>query len=99
MIQNSIKWRSFLQKPQNKLAFNGQNSEHIGTYIRLHRLNHHLSQYDLANMLNVSRQAIYAWEKCKRIPSRHHFEELSYILDMPYDQYYPLYLRSKRTPS
>lgn len=72
-----------------------ENDDHIGNYIKLHRLNHKLTQEELAELIGVTRQSIYAYETCRRVPSRRHMEDISYYLDMPYEQYYAIYITSK----
>src|SRR5690625_7406367 len=58
----------------------------IGEQIRMLRKNKNLSQEQLGNKLNVSRQAVYKWESDKGYPDIQKLIALSELFDISVDE-------------
>lgn len=56
-------------------------TKELGRFIKNKRLEKHISQNELANMLHVSRAAVSKWETGINIPGLFNLKELSKILE------------------
>lgn len=62
------------------------NPQKIGEFIKTLRIENNMSQTDLANTLNISRQSVYKWERGINIPDSSTLVLLSEIFKVTIDE-------------
>ncbi|MFF3096929.1 helix-turn-helix domain-containing protein [Streptomyces cyaneofuscatus] len=72
---------------------------HLGSHLRRLRLDHRLSQLELATRMGFPGQTVTEVERGEQAPTERYLERLAHALDLPQEQIYALWERYRRTPA
>ncbi|MFE4383692.1 SUMF1/EgtB/PvdO family nonheme iron enzyme [Streptomyces cyaneofuscatus] len=72
---------------------------HLGSHLRRLRLDHRLSQLEMATRMGFPGQTVTEVERGEQAPTERYLERLAHALDLPQEQIYALWERYRRTPA